>query len=245
MFISALKLLVMPPLCLFVCAAVGLLLWRRAPRTARWMIGLSSALLVLLSIPAIAAALLIGLQNSPPGAELDPADAQAIVVLGADANVFAPEYNKASVGPLTLERLRYAARIGRQSRLPLLVSAGPPRRGAPALALAMASVLEDEFLVPVRWKETRAMDTRQNAQFSAELLRAEGIERVLVVTHAWHGPRALAEFRGAGLSARLAGTGWRESRPGDLRSWVPSARGLRDSSWALHEWIGRAWYALV
>lgn len=244
MFIDALKILVMPPLCLFLAAGLGLALLRRRPRTARWLIGLAAGLLLLLSIPAVGVGLEISLQGTAPMAELDCGDAQAIVVLGADGNSFAPEFGGPDIGALTLERLRYAARLAKRSGLPVLVSAGPPRPGEPALAEAMAATLEQEFGVPVSWREGRSANTRENARFSAEILRAAGFERVLVVTHAWHGARALEEFRRAGLDPRAAGTGWRRLRPAQLGTWIPSARGLRESCWALHEWIGRAWYAL-
>jgi uncharacterized SAM-binding protein YcdF (DUF218 family) len=244
MFVDALKLLVMPPLCLYVTAIAGLVLWTRRPRTARVLLGTSIGLLVLLSLPIVAIGLQSSLQGPPPTQELDVGDAQAIVVLGADGNSFAPEYGGISVGPMTLERLRYGAKLAKQSGLPLLVSAGVMRAGEPSLASTMADTLVSEFGVPVRWREERSADTRENALFSAEILRAEQIQRVLVVTHAWHQPRALSEFRRAGIDARAASTGWRTSSNASWRSWLPSARGLRESSWALHEWIGLVWYEI-
>ncbi|HTF88806.1 MAG TPA: YdcF family protein [Planctomycetota bacterium] len=244
MFVDALKLLVMPPLCLYLAAIVGFALLRRRPRTGRVLLGGALGLLVLLSMPVVATFLAVSLQGAAPSGELDVGDAQAIVVLGADGNSFAPEYGGASVGPLTLERLRYGAKLAREHDLPILVSAGVMREGEPALAVAMAETLERDFAVAVRWREERSADTRENASFSAEILRAEHIERVLVVTQAWHEARALEEFHRAGLTARAAGTGWRSFSKLDFRSWIPSARGLRESSWAVHEWIGRAWYAI-
>ena len=245
MFVDALKLLVMPPLCLYLAAAVGFALLGRRPRTGRAMIGGSFTMLLLFSLPVVAIGLQTSLQGPAPSGEFDFGDAQAIVVLGADGISFAPEYGGTTVGPLTLERLRYAAKLARQSQLPVLVSAGPMRRGQPALAVSMATTLEREFGVSVRWREERSANTRENALFSAKILLAEHIERVLVVTHAWHEPRSLAEFQSAGLSPRAAGTGWRTFSGLELGAWIPSARGLRETSWALHEWIGRIWYAIT
>jgi uncharacterized SAM-binding protein YcdF (DUF218 family) len=219
-------------------------LWKRRPRIARALLGSSIGLLVVLSLPIVAIELQSSLQGPPPSGELDVGDAQAIVVLGADGNSFAPEYGGTSVGPLTLERLRYAAKLAKKSGLPLLVSAGVMRAGEPPLATTMADTLAREFGVTPRWREERSADTRENALFSAEILHAEHLERVLVVTHAWHEARALSEFRRAGIDARAAGTGWRSSSSATWGAWFPSARGLRESSWALHEWIGRVWYAI-
>lgn len=244
MFVDGLKLLVMPPLCLYLAAIAGLVLWKRRPRLARALLSASIGLLVLLSLPMVAIQLQCSLQGPPPTGELDVGDAQAIVVLGADGNSFAPEYGGTSVGPLTLERLRYGALLAKKSGLPLLVSAGVMRANEPSLASTMADTLARDFGVTARWREERSADTRENALFSAEILRAEHVERVLVVTHAWHEARALSEFRRAGIDARAAGTSWRTSTSATWGVWFPSARGLRESSWALHEWIGRVWYAI-
>jgi len=244
MLIDVLKLLVMPPLCLYLVALAGLLLLGRKPRAGIALLATGLGLLIVLSIPLAAIALQKGLQGEPPRGDFDVGDAQAIVVLGADASPFAPEYGGKSVGPSTLERLRYGALLARRSGLPLLVTAGLPGRLEPALAPSMAAVLEQEFGVSARWIEPRAANTRENAQFSAEILEPLGLTRIVLVTHAWHLPRALAAFEAAGLETRGAGTGWREFGDVDWRAWMPSARGLRESSWAVHEWIGRLWYAL-
>jgi uncharacterized SAM-binding protein YcdF (DUF218 family) len=244
MLIDALKLVVMPPLCLYLTALVGACLLRRNPRLGRALLVASFALLVALSIPLVAVGLSISLQPERPAAEFDFADAQAIVVFGADANTFAPEFGGASLGALSLERVRYAAWLAQRSNLPVLLSGGVPAQGIAPLAQLMATTLEDEFGVPARWRESRSADTRENARFSADILRAEGLERIVLVTHARHLPRALSACRDAGLKARGAGTGWREFSALEWRSCMPSARALRESSWAIHEWIGRAWYAL-
>jgi uncharacterized SAM-binding protein YcdF (DUF218 family) len=235
----------MPPLCLYLAALAGILLLRRRPRIARALLGGSFALIVLLSLPVVAIGLQCSLQGPAPSGELEIGDAQAIVVLGGDGNSFAPEYGGTTVGGLTLERLRYGAYLAKRTHLPMLVSAGPMEHGESPLAVLMAETLEREFGVSPRWREKRSSNTRENALFSAEILRAEQIERVLLVTHAWHEARALAEFRRAGISARDAGTCWRTFSGMTPGAWIPSARGLRESSWAVHEWMGRLWYAVT
>lgn len=247
MFLEALKLIVVPPLCLYLAIAAGCLLWKRRPRLAFGLIAASVGLLVLLSMPWIAGRLQASLEPTPTtpfDAATVAGDAQAIVVLGGDGSSFAPEFEGAEVGPLTLERVRLAARLGRETGLPILVTGGPPRRGESALARRMAKLLGDEHGLTARWIEPHAADTRDNAEFSARLLRADGIERVVVVTHAWHLKRALEAFERAGLHARGAGTGGQAPSAFEWRGLWPSARGLQRSSWALHEWIGVAWYRL-
>ena len=239
------NLFVVPPLANFLVIALGLALWRKRRRLARALVGLGAGTLVLFSIPVTGALLLIGLQRHPalpPEGALPAAD--AIVVLGADQEVWAPEYGHPVPGALSLERTRYAAHLQRRSGLPLYVSAGVLRPGLPPLGEGMAAVLEQEFGVPVAGVEADSTNTLQNARATARLLEPLGHRRVLLVTHAWHMPRARRTFERAGLEVVPAPMGFRvrpRPNPGDF---VPSSKGLRQSALALHEWIGGLWYLL-
>jgi uncharacterized SAM-binding protein YcdF (DUF218 family) len=240
--------LVLPPTALFVLALAGVLLWRRRPRLARGLVGGAAGIFFLLCQPYFAAALLRSLQGH--AALVDPSaggvgGAGAIVVLTADHQPSAAEYGGATVGPVTLERLRYAARLAHETGLPVLVAGGRPRSGIAPLATLAREALERDFRTPVRWTEERSANTRQNVAFAAELLRAEGIDTVLLVTHAWHMPRALAECGRSGLRALPAPTCFRAWPACELASFWPSVRAMRESTWALHEWLGRAWYAIT
>lgn len=240
------KALVMPPLSLFLLGGLGFLLRKKRPVLGRTLMVSAVAALVLLSLPVVAAALMQSVQHS---GSLDlsnlPEGPRAIVVLAADFQSSAPEYGGSTVGMLSLERLRYAARLARATGLPVLASGGPPRPGERPLAEYMREVLVEDLSVEVRWVETRSRNTRQNLRRSAEMLLPEGIESIFLVTHAWHMPRAAAAAEAAGFQVVRAPTcsnGW---PPGRVGGHLPSARALRESTWALHEWIGRAWYAVT
>lgn len=234
---------VVPPALLFLLAAAGLLARRKRPRLGAALIWGAAGALVLLSLPIVAALLLGGLQTEPALAAPDPR-CGAIVVLAGDASLEAPEFGGPTCGPMTLERVRYAAKLARETGTPLLVSGGPPRAGVRPHAELMRDALERDFDVAVRWLEPRSGNTRENARRSAEILRAAGVERVYLVTHAWHLPRARAELERAGLSVVAAPTGFRAPPSLEWRSFVPSAKALRESSWAFHEGLGRIWYAV-
>lgn len=49
--------------------------------------------------------------------------------------------------------------------------------------------------------ESESGTTYENALYNRGLLEAHGLKRVLLVTSAWHMPRALATFRSAGIHA--------------------------------------------
>ena len=240
---NLLKSFLLPPLSLFVLAAVGALLLRRRRKLGWGLIAAAAGLLLVFCTPLVAAGLLRSLQREVEPCR-GPAGAGAIVVIGGDFSFWAPEYGGESVGPLTLERLRFAAHLARASSLPVLVSGGPLKRGSCSVAAAMKEALEQDFDLEVRWIEPRSGNTRDNAQLSAEILREHGIGRVLLVTQAWHMPRARSEFERAGIEVVAAPTGFRGWPDLAASSVLPSAKALRDSAWAIHEWAGRLWYAV-
>ena len=237
---QALTSLVLPPVSLLLlCLLGGLLAWRGSRRGGLG-VALAALALLLLSTPAVAGMLRWSLER-----EVVVVDAglvpTAIIILGGDV---AHAVEGASVGGLTLQRLRAGAALHRQTGLPLLVTGGVLSPGDPALALLMARSLEQDFAVPVRWVEPQAADTRGNAQFSAALLRADDVGVAFLVSHAWHLPRALAAFARAGLPVVPAPV-LRHPPPrlawGD---WMPRPDQLDESWFALREWVGRIVYAI-
>lgn len=239
-----LKLAVSVPFALFLLIGVGFWVMRRRTRLGRILVASGFSALLLLSIPWCAAALLRSLQGEPVDASSLGKDARAIVVLSADAVSYAPEFGRPTVGRLTLERLRYGAYLARRSELPLLVAGGASRPGIASRGELMREALEEGFGVAVRWVEGSSTDTLGNARGAAELLGQEGIDRIALVTHAWHMPRAVQAFESTGLLVLAAPTAFRDWPEARWTSCVPSARSLQESSWAVHEWIGRAWYTL-
>ncbi len=241
---DVLKSLLLPPLNLLLLALAGVLVRRRWRRAGDTMIAAALVLLALLSMPGVAALALRTLETYPP---LPPGtiagDAQAIVLLGGDGTHFAPEYGGETVGALSLERARYAADVQRRSGLPLLVSGGmlaPERRPVGEM---MRDVLVAEFAVPVRWTEPASRTTAENAKLSAALLRPLGVTKVLLVTHAWHMKRAAAAFERAGFLVMAAPTRATPAPDWGAQNFLPSAVALQRSAYAMHEWLGLAWYA--
>lgn len=239
-----LETLVLPPASALLLLLIGLLLLRRRPRPGRALLWCGLLWLWLAATPLCGGLLLATLQTAPPlPAEGPLPAAEAIVVLSAEADAIGVEYGAPVIGPMTMERVRYAAFLARRTGLPVLTSGGIPRRGVPALAVLMADALEQEFQVPVRWREARSADTWQNAAFSAALLHEAGVRRVLLVSSAFHLPRAAASFSAHGLDVVSAPTAFAALRIDGLASFVPSWQGLRSTCLSLHEWIGRLVYA--
>jgi uncharacterized SAM-binding protein YcdF (DUF218 family) len=241
-------ILIMPPLGPLLLILLGLLRARRVKdgegkRRGFGMAWLGLALALLLSTPASVNLLLAGLETAPPLVLEDARRAQAIVILGAGQRRHAPEYGGATVNRLSLERLRYGARLARKSGLPILVTGGAPT-GEIAEALLMKDALEQDFRVPVRWIEATSLDTRDNAANSAKILRAAGVQRILLVTHAAHMGRAQVEFAAAGLQVMPAPTAWLGGPGGneEVLDFVPGPTAAYAGWYAVHEWLGRIAY---
>jgi uncharacterized SAM-binding protein YcdF (DUF218 family) len=237
-FIAALLL---PPLSPLILCGLGLYLLKRRRVWGKALIGFSLAALWLLATPFVAGALLDMLK--PAYRALDGSEADAIVILGGGRYNDTLEYAGDSLGRLTLERARYGAWLARKLNKPLLVTGGSPDGGRPEGQL-LRETLEREFGVRVRWVEDRSENTRDNARFSAALLREAGIRRIYLVSHAWHLPRAIPEFEREGLRVIPAGTGYSARSGAQPLDFLPNAKGLYDSYLAMHEGIGLVWYRL-
>ena len=240
------KSLILPPGGLIILCLLGLMLSSRF--FGKFLILLSFALLYILSTPFFVQQLAMPLEQTP---HLDPKSlnaqrAQAIVVLGGGRYTGAVEYGGDTVNGLLLERLRYAAKLSRETGLPVIPSGGSNwEEGQPEADIARA-VLEREFGVRVLAVENRSRTTWDNAHFTAELLHQQKIEKILLVTHAWHMPRAMDLFRKLNIDATPAPTGYIsriDSEP-TFWDWLPSARALQQSYWVLHERLGRYGYQL-
>ena len=241
---NLLAALALPPMILVLGFAAGLLLLRRHRRLAVSFIVVSTVALYALSMPWTGATLLQSLEPAPPLENAQLADIDAIVVLGGGRRLAAPEYGGDTLSGLSLERLRYGVRLHRASNKPMLVSGGMPGGGSASEGALMREILIREFGIAPRWVETASSTTWDNARLSAPLLRADGVERIALVTHAWHLRRAIPLFVARGLEVVPAGVQFSRPLVHTPLDLVPSPQGLRDSTFALHEWLGILWYKL-
>jgi uncharacterized SAM-binding protein YcdF (DUF218 family) len=224
-------------------------------RRARWTRALcfSAFLLLLLFSFGEASQLLLGSlehQYAPVPIAAVPA-AQAIVVLGGDDSSGpavpgeGPELGKGS------GRLLYAARLFRAGKAPLVLFAGgafpfltvpTPISEAQASAQLLKEwgVSEQAILL-----EDQSRNTRENAVNSFPILQRRGVSRILLVTSAFHMPRASAVFRKAGFQVIPAPVDFQTIGDRSLFSrFVPDVDSLSDSQVALKEWLGLFVYRL-
>jgi len=234
----------LPPLLLVLFLAAGLILHRRTPRLALSLILLATTALYALSTPWVGGLLQKNLEISAP---LNPAQLQsadAIVVLGGGRRIAAAEYGSDTLNGISLERLRYAAYLHRASGLPILASGGKPGGGTQSEGRIMQHILQSEYGISPRWIEDAALTTWDCARLSSPRLKEQNIQHIVLVTHAWHLRRAVPLFESQGLDVIPAGIQFSSTRVDSIFDLLPSPAGLRDSTFALHEWLGILWYKL-
>jgi uncharacterized SAM-binding protein YcdF (DUF218 family) len=178
---------------------------------------------------------------------INPKDYQAIVILGSGLRGNGYEWaTPHTVNSRTLERVRYGAYLSRHTGLPVLVTGGIAfGDGQPSEAFAMADTLVNEFGVAVRWQEGRSRNTAENAEFSRELLRADKVDKIILVTHAFHMPRSVIEFQRVGFQVLPGPTAYLSDELHiGVTAFIPSAHALHTSNFVLHEYLGMLWYQL-
>jgi uncharacterized SAM-binding protein YcdF (DUF218 family) len=235
--------LFLPPQGFLTLALLALLLSVVRPRAGRRLLLFSVLGLVAFAMPVVSKNLMVALESGLDQVQTPAEPPAAIVILGAETTSSGGLSPGVRIGRLTLERVRQGAETARATGLPVLVTGGPTQNQGPPVGGLMAQSLHDDFNVDARWVETQSRNTAENAQFSAAILAPLHIRSVFLVTHPWHMKRALGAFERAGLIAMPAPTPLDRyaDQPEDL---LPRVSALQTGFYAMHEWIGRAWYAL-
>jgi uncharacterized SAM-binding protein YcdF (DUF218 family) len=89
--------------------------------------------------------------------------------------------------------------------------------------------------------ENRSLDTYQNAKFSKELFKEQGIENptIFLVTSAYHMKRSVKLYKNFGFNVIPAATGFRISnKPKNNWDYLPNMGAFQKSYVALHEYAG-------
>jgi uncharacterized SAM-binding protein YcdF (DUF218 family) len=174
---------------------------------------------------------------------------EVIVILGGGRRKGALEtsldYQQQDLSPSSMERIRYGARLAKQTKLPILVTGGAPDKTSKedlSEAFMMKLVLEQEMGLSPQWFEEQSNTTQENARLSAHILKKEGVKTIYLVTHFWHMPRAKAVFEKEGLIVIPAPMGFYQKTAFTPLDFYPSSEGFQRTRWIWHEILGNLWY---
>lgn len=236
---------------LLVGAGLALLLLR--PAAARLGKGLAAAgfaLLLVLGFSPIGHALLLPLEERFPPSPLPPGPFAGIILLGGFEDPSVSRARGALMLNESAERLTETVLLARQLPQARVVFTGgaadlllPGRSAAPAVAtfLEAAGIAPDRIVL-----EGKSRNTYENATLVRDLIEPRPGERWLLVTSAWHMPRAIGAFRQAGLNVVAWPADYRTRGAEDL-SWPfdTMTEGLRRTDMAVREWVGLIAYRLL
>jgi len=161
-----------------------------------------------------------------------------VVVLGSGYDPHGNVPITAALDPDGLARVVEGIRLTRRLHAARLVVSGgaPPGKDAPAIGYA---VLARELGVPDESLtiSSEPLDTSAEARAVAKLL---GKAPFVLITSAYHMPRAMKLMRRAGTRPIPAPTGQRTGKAHRWHELLPSTEGLGSTERAIHEYLGLA-----
>ena len=176
----------------------------------------------------------------PPTAVEETPIADVIVLLAGDVSIPIPPRVESQIRG---NRSVHAVRLYRAGRAPLIIVSGGnvfPQQGFRSEAAYTADLLH-ELGVPQSAIifEGNSRNTRENAVEVSKILKRRQLNRVLIVTSAFHMPRALGAFRAVGVDAIPSSSSiGAELKQPTLLNWIPSLDGLNTMQSIMHETIG-------
>jgi uncharacterized SAM-binding protein YcdF (DUF218 family) len=137
------------------------------------------------------------------------------------------------------------AQLYRAGRAPVLILSGGNSEwsGADQTEADAMRIFVEDLGVPATaiLLEDKSRNTREDAQFTKELMADHGFSKILLVTSALHMPRALTLFEGPGITVIPAVTDFDAIPPrNEWQAWLPDIEALDRSSRALKEYLGMA-----
>lgn len=225
-----------------------LVAWLNRPRVAKWLMTLTLLFGIAIGFFPAGTKLLQVLENRFPVPASLPQDVAGLIVLGGVVD----QYMTAERGQISIngaaERIVIAAQLARDHPEALVVftgGSGSVVRQDLKEATYVKPLFAEMGVAPDRLIiEAQSRNTVENAVLTKQLVTPEPGETWVLITSAFHMPRAVGVFRQAG---------WRiVPYPVDYLTEVgipePNwniVSGIQSFSFGLHEWIGLAFYWLT
>ena len=226
---------------------LAVLLWRKRARFFAFANALLAAFIYLIGASTLPDALLRSLEQPYFEVKRETLPVcDAVVVLGGALD---PSPREVAQLHLTIaaDRIITALEMIRLGKAPVLVSGGSGIEMGGEMKiegdLVNQALIERHVPVPEIISLGVCLDTHHEAERTRALVKERGWKRMLLVTSAFHLPRAVATFRAAGLDVVPVPCNFlARPTPGrlPLRSAIPGFVGFEKISVWMHEKIG--WY---
>jgi uncharacterized SAM-binding protein YcdF (DUF218 family) len=227
-----------------------ILLCTRFTRLASWLIVTSIVLLAIAGLSPLGNALMVPLEQRFPPWNPSHGAPDGIVVLGGSLSPEISAARNAVALNEAAERITVAVELARRYPDARIVFSGGNaaliREGGIEAAFAVqefeALGIPHERIIA----EEQSRNTVENAVFSRLIAQPKPGERWLLVTSAYHMPRAMGVFRAAGFPVEAYPVDWRTRGPIDATEpFVSLGDGLRRTDTAVREWVGLVAYRLT
>ena len=191
--------LMVPGIFIVLLFVIAFLLWRKNERRIAGIMAGLTAVFYLFSTSLISGLLIGSLEDEYP----QPASPEGdiIIMLGGGATADTPSLGeKGDLTSAAGNRLLMTAQLYNLLKLPVLVSGSAVFPGSGCEAeiakrdLIRLGVPEEKI-----YTDTESLNTRQNAVYSAQLMREHGFNRPILVTSAFHMPRSVLNFEKEGV----------------------------------------------
>lgn len=199
-------------------------------------------ILYVLSIVPVSDALLHPLEDAYTQTAPQNLTGDVVILLGGGARAGVPDFDgTGQVGEAAANRFLTAIRIQKAKNIPILLSGGAVFAGD-----AEEAVIEKRMLLSLGvpeekiFMDTKSRNTAENAKFARQLAMANGWSHPIVVTSAFHMPRAVQFFRREQMDITPYPSDYRASATEHIMafSFVPQSFILDNSCLAIKEYVG-------
>jgi uncharacterized SAM-binding protein YcdF (DUF218 family) len=235
-------------LVILLAAFAGLLAFTRFARAARWLGLVALTGLLLLSFSPLPRMLVRPLEDRFPQQDAARGPVAGVIVLGGAIGVARGDV-VLNYAAARMTKAVELARLHPQARI--VFTGGGANLLSPIIATEAdgAKLLFDSLGLPPEqlMLEDKSRNTRENASFTRRLVDPKPGERWLLLTSAWHMPRAIGVFRKAGFDIEAFPVDFISAgEPADfVRPYARAPRGLGIADDALKEWVGLLAYWLA
>jgi len=229
---------------------VGALLLRTRFERVGWRLAIGSLLLLgIMGLSPLGNALLMPLEQRFPPWDPGRGPPQGIVVLGGGLTPDVSHARNDIALNEAAERITVVADLARRYPDARIIYSGGSAAitGDDPEAHYAVQLLQSFGIAANRIvAEDKSRNTVENAEYTMALAQPKPGERWLLVTSAYHMPRAIGVFRNVGFAVEAYPVDWRTRGPIDtLRPFSTLGDGMRRTDSAAREWIGLLAYRIT